>query len=78
MLKLLVGLIPGFVDVLQVAVLCSEAGVGAVALRMPFTTLAPAVVVPARELAFTVTSDVTQSRLDESTPEVLWQKNLEA
>lgn len=62
---------------LQVAVLCPEAGVGAVALRVPFTTLTPAVVVPAREVAFGVAADVTQRRLYEPAPEVLWQKDLE-
>lgn len=69
---------PGLVGVLQVALLCSEAGEGAVTLRVPITTLTPAVVVLACEVAFAVAANVTQRRLHEPAPEVLWQKDLEA
>lgn len=71
-------MLPGLVRVLQVAVLCLEAGVGAVALRVPFTTLTPAVVAPACEVALAIAANVTQCRLYKPTPEVLRQKDLEA
>lgn len=63
---------------LKVAVLYLEAGVWAVALRVPFTTLTPAVVVPACEIAFAIAADVTQCCLYELAPEVLWQKELKS
>lgn len=69
---------PGLIGVLQVAVLCLEAGMGAVALWVPFTTLTPAIVVLACEVAFAIAANVTQCRLYKSAPEVLRQENLEA
>lgn len=76
LLELLIGRGPGVSDLQQTGFHRHQIHLGAVALGVVQGTLAPAVVVPAHQLAFLITADVAESSLHKASPQILREDGL--
>lgn len=74
--KVLIGRGPGVSDLQQTGFHSRQIHLRAVALGVVHGALAPAVVVPAHQLAFLITADVAESSLHEPSPQVLREDGL--
>lgn len=77
LLKVLIGSAPRVSDFQQTGFHSLQIHLRAVALWVVCSTLAPAVIVPAHELAFLITADVAESSLHKASPQILRENGLE-
>lgn len=76
LLKVLIGRGPGVSDLQQTGFHSRQIHLGAVALGVVHGTVAPAVIVPAHQLAFLITADVAESSLHKTSPQILREDGL--
>lgn len=76
LLEVLIGRRPGVSDLQQTGFHSCQIHLGAVALGVVHGTLAPAVVVPAHQLALLIAADVAESSLHKAGPQILREDGL--